>query len=142
LWAQLRSRQLGGFKFICQEPIGDYVVDFVCREKRLILEVDGATHSTNEAVRRDAIRPRFLAQLGCRVVRFQNDDVYNAMEGVLHNIVVALKKQGNRDAPHLPIAAQWAPPSPRFAGERSMIATAEFGKRGRMAPSRLAGNVR
>jgi very-short-patch-repair endonuclease len=54
LWAALRSRRLSGFKFVRQEPIGPYFADFVCREKKLVVEVDGATHSTGEERERDA----------------------------------------------------------------------------------------
>ena len=78
LWAELRNRQLENFKFVRQEPIGNYVADFVCRERRLIVEIDGATHSTDEEVERDAVRTGSLERLGYRVIRFQNDDVYNA----------------------------------------------------------------
>ena len=90
LWAELRNRQLENFKFVRQEPIGNYVADFVCRERRLIVEIDGATHSMDEEVERDAVRTGSLERLGYRVIRFQNDDVYNAMEGVLGSIVFAL----------------------------------------------------
>ena len=94
LWAELRNRQLGNFKFVRQEPIGDYVADLACREKRLVIEVDGATHSTDEELRRDAVRTAFLERVGYRVIRFQNDDVYNAMDGVLESILTALLEKG------------------------------------------------
>src|SRR5262245_52529146 len=90
LWAELRNRQLGGFKFVRQEPISSYVVDFVCREASLIIEVDGATHSTDEETRRDTLRSAELEQFGYTIIRVQNDDVYNAMEGVLSTILAAL----------------------------------------------------
>jgi very-short-patch-repair endonuclease len=93
LWAELRNRQLGNSKFVRQEPVGDYVADFVCRERRLIVEVDGATHSTDEELRRDAARTEFLERHGYRVVRFQNEDVYDAMEGVLQTILLALEEE-------------------------------------------------
>jgi very-short-patch-repair endonuclease len=64
LWRRLRGRLLGGFKFVRQEPIGPYFADFVCREEQLILEVDGATHSTDEERRRDAKREEFLRERG------------------------------------------------------------------------------
>jgi very-short-patch-repair endonuclease len=92
LWAELRNRQLGGFKFVRQSPITGYVVDFVCREAMLIIEVDGATHSTNEELKRDAKRSALLEELGYAIVRVQNDDVYNAMEGVLQSIGAALEE--------------------------------------------------
>jgi very-short-patch-repair endonuclease len=91
LWAELRNRQLDSFKFVRQEPVGSYVADFACREARLIVEVDGATHSTDEEVQRDSIRTAELLRLGYRVIRIENDDVYNAMEGVLTTILAALR---------------------------------------------------
>lgn len=93
LWAQLRNRQLGGFKFVRQEPIGNYAGDFVCRDARLIVEVDGATHSTDEELRRDAIRTAIFEQLGYCVIRIQNDDVYHAMDGVVQTILAALESR-------------------------------------------------
>jgi very-short-patch-repair endonuclease len=94
LWAQLLNRQLASFKFVRQEPLGPYVVDFVCREVWLVVEVDGATHSTNEEIQRDVERTALLEQIGYRVIRFQNDDVYNAMEGVLRTIRATLEATG------------------------------------------------
>jgi very-short-patch-repair endonuclease len=91
LWAELRNRQLGGFEFVRQEPVSDYVADFLCREVRLIVEVDGATHSTDEELQRDSIRTADLNHFGYTIIRVQNDDVYNAMEGVLDTILTALK---------------------------------------------------
>src|SRR5438552_14959579 len=94
LWAELRNRQLGNFKFVRQEPVGDYVADFACRERRLVVEIEGATHSSDDELRRDAIRTAFLERVGYRVIRFQNDDVYNAMDGVSESILTALEEKG------------------------------------------------
>jgi very-short-patch-repair endonuclease len=88
LWFALRDRRLGGHKFVRQEAIGPFVVDFVCREKNLIIEVDGGQHSESKAdIRRDA----YLAQEGYRVLRFWNNDVLTNREGVLLTILDALK---------------------------------------------------
>jgi very-short-patch-repair endonuclease len=57
LWNQLRSRAINGHKFIRQQPIGHFVVDFVCRERRLVIEVDGGQHTETE---RDQVRDRWL----------------------------------------------------------------------------------
>jgi very-short-patch-repair endonuclease len=77
----------GGHKFVRQESIGPYIVDFVCREQRLIIEVDGGQHAT---AKRDAIRDRWLAEHRYRVLRFWNNDVFGNMEGVLETIAAAL----------------------------------------------------
>ena len=87
LWYRLRSRQIDGAKFVRQEPIGPYVVDFVCRELRLVLEVDGGQHATDP---RDAARDEWLSDQGYRVLRFWNNDVLANTAGVLESIAAAL----------------------------------------------------
>jgi very-short-patch-repair endonuclease len=98
LWYRLRSRSLYGVKFVRQEPIGPYIVDFVCREQRLIIEVDGGQHAENE---RDVVRDRWLRDHGYRVLRFWNNDVIENADGVLEAIAEVLG----------------ASPSPRLRGE-------------------------
>jgi very-short-patch-repair endonuclease len=86
LWRYLRSRALSGFKFVRQEPIGPYFVDFVCREKRLVVEVDGGQHAESE---RDAVRDRWLADHRYRVLRVWNNEVLSNIEGVWDTIFAA-----------------------------------------------------
>ncbi len=92
-WARLRARRLAGLKFARQENIGTYFVYFVCREKRLIVEVDGATHSTPEELARDARRDAFLRAERYRILRVTNDDVFNNLEGVCETILAALEEE-------------------------------------------------
>jgi very-short-patch-repair endonuclease len=87
LWYRLKSRSLGGFKFVRQEPIGEFVVDFVYRERRLIIEVDGGQHATDT---RDAKRDRWLTEHQYRVLRFWNNDALRNTDGVLQTILDAL----------------------------------------------------
>jgi very-short-patch-repair endonuclease len=87
LWWRLRARELNGFKFIRQEPIGPYVGDFVCREQRLIIEVDGGQHAESK---RDAVRDKWLHEHRYRILRFWNNDVIGNLEGVLETILAAL----------------------------------------------------
>jgi very-short-patch-repair endonuclease len=87
LWNRIRNRQIGGHKFVRQEPIGNYVCDFVCRERLLVVEVDGGQHSESA---KDAIRDRRLAEGGYRVLRFWNNDVLGNLEGVLSAIQIEL----------------------------------------------------
>src|SRR5882757_2656051 len=77
LWNRIRNRQIDGHKFVRQVPIASYICDFVCREKRLIIEVDGGQHNESAA---DAIRD---LRGGYRVLRFWNNDVLGNIEGVL-----------------------------------------------------------
>jgi very-short-patch-repair endonuclease len=95
LWYRLRSRSINGFKFVRQEPIGPYVVDFICRERRLIVELDGGQHAENPG---DKKRDKWLVDHGYRVVRFWNNDVIKNTEGVLEAIATAL----NAEAPPHP----------------------------------------
>jgi very-short-patch-repair endonuclease len=91
LWPKLKGRNLAGFKFVRQEPIGPYVADFVCREAKLIIEIDGATHSSDDEIAADHRRTHFLEGLGYRVVRFTNDAVFQSADGVLESILAALR---------------------------------------------------
>src|ERR1700686_937795 len=98
LWYQLRSRRLNGFKFVRQEPIGPYTVDLICREHRLIIEVDGGQHADSPS---DVVRDKWLADHNYRILRFWNNDVLGNMSGVLETIATALAAR---------------PPPPRPAG--------------------------
>jgi very-short-patch-repair endonuclease/SAM-dependent methyltransferase len=89
LWTRIRGRQLGGFKFARQEPIDRYYVDFVCREQRLIIELDGGQHSQNPE---DSQRDSKLSALGYRVIRIWNNDVIENLDGVLQTLLSELKK--------------------------------------------------
>ena len=84
LWKFLRNRQLNGFKFRRQQPIDYYIVDFVCFEKRLIIEVDGGQHSSERE--KDTERDNHLKKNGFRVLRFWNNEVFTNIEGVLEVI--------------------------------------------------------
>jgi very-short-patch-repair endonuclease len=91
LWRALRNRRFAGRKFRRQHPIDRYVVDFICIEKKLIIEIDGATHSTTSEEARDAERTRVLESLGFHIIRVTNLDVYKNLEGVLELIADNLK---------------------------------------------------
>ncbi|MGH8532469.1 MAG: endonuclease domain-containing protein [Gammaproteobacteria bacterium] len=80
LWQHLRERQLGGYKFRRQHPLGRYVLDLVCLEARLVIEADGGQHG--ERVEDDRLRTEWLEARGFRVVRFWNHDVLNHPEEV------------------------------------------------------------
>ena len=73
LWWHLRAARLRGLKFRRQQPIGDYIVDFICFERKLIIEVDGSQHL--DAIERDDVRTAWLESVGFTVLRFWNDDV-------------------------------------------------------------------
>jgi very-short-patch-repair endonuclease len=78
LWTRIRGRRLGGFKFARQEPIVRYYVDFVCRERRLIVELDGGQQADST---QDGHRDRALCALGYRVIRIWNNDVIENLAG-------------------------------------------------------------
>jgi very-short-patch-repair endonuclease len=88
LWSRLRRRQLGGFRFRRQQPIGLYIVDFFCPEAKLVIEVDGGQHAENAA---DEARTRWIEKRGYRIIRFWNNDVLGNTDGVLLSILDALR---------------------------------------------------
>jgi very-short-patch-repair endonuclease len=103
LWDELRGRRLDGMKFRRQHPIGAFVVDFCCTERRLAIELDGGIHAEQQD--RDAEREAILTLAGYRVIRFPNQAVLETLPKVLEAIRVAA-----REAPI------WRPPVP---GRRS-----------------------
>jgi very-short-patch-repair endonuclease len=80
LWSHLREKQLGGKRFRRQRPIGKYIVDFVCLESQLIVELDGGQHQ--ESTGYDTARTTALNELGFTVIRFWNNEVLGEMDGV------------------------------------------------------------
>ncbi len=84
MWRKLRNRQLANCKFRRQHPFTPFIVDFVCLEKRLIVEVDGGQHFENRA--NDEKRTRFLETRGFRVLRFWNNEVLTDIDAVLERI--------------------------------------------------------
>ncbi|HXP77159.1 MAG TPA: DUF559 domain-containing protein [Stellaceae bacterium] len=89
LWSRIRRKQLEGFRFRRQQPLGRYIVDFFCPEARLIVEIDGGQHGEENLA--DAIRTEWLEKRGYRVVRFWNKDVLSNTEAVLESILEALR---------------------------------------------------
>jgi len=107
VWQALRNRQCDGFKFRFQASIGRYVVDFLCVEAMLIVEIDGSQHT----VEGDAERTAFLESRGYRVIRFWNSDVIANLDGVLEAIRRALIARIGEEKKTL------TQPSPAKAGE-------------------------
>ncbi|MEE9559100.1 MAG: endonuclease domain-containing protein [Candidatus Brocadiales bacterium] len=80
LWKHLRSKRFEGLKFRRQHPIGNYVVDFACLEKQIVIEVDGGQHTIEK--NKDEERDRWLEKEGYKVLRFWNNEVLTNVEGV------------------------------------------------------------
>ena len=96
LWHSIRNRQLAGFKFRRQQPIATYIVDFVCLEHKLVVELDGGQHTGQQGY--DAERTRILNTQGFKVLRFWNNEVFENLEGVLS--VILRELQGYTSTPH------------------------------------------
>ncbi len=94
LWLRLRNKQLG-VKFRRQEPIGRYIVDFVCYEKRLVIEVDGGQHAES---RDDLLRDQWLKENGFTVLRFWNHEVLKNIEGVMQVIIEELNSTSSQSS--------------------------------------------
>ncbi len=90
LWHRLRAHRFAGYKFRRQQPIGSYIVDFVCFEKGVIIELDGGQHATQ--VTYDAERSAWLQSQGFHVLRFWNHDVLQNLEGVTEVIIEELRR--------------------------------------------------
>ena len=86
LWQKLRARQLEGIKFRRQQPIKDFIVDFVSFEKRIVIELDGGQHARAKDI--DRGRDKFFEENGFTVLRFWNSEVLENLDGVLERIRV------------------------------------------------------
>src|SRR5687768_14893877 len=89
LWQRLRFWQVDGHKFRRQQPLGVYIVDFVCLQKRLIIELDGGQHAQEATY--DAGRDAWLRDQGFTILRFWNNDVLKNIDGVMEMIVKSLQ---------------------------------------------------
>jgi very-short-patch-repair endonuclease len=89
-WYGVRRQQIGGFKFRRQVVLEDFIVDFACLEARLVIEVDGATHSTDPELARDAARSTALRAQGYDILRFTNEEVFANLDGVLETVRLKL----------------------------------------------------
>jgi very-short-patch-repair endonuclease len=93
LWFAVRDRRLAGFKFVRQKSIGPYVVDFLCRDRSLIVEVDGGQHAESKS---DQVRDAYLASEGYRILRFWNSDVLGNHDGVLETLLASLNPSATK----------------------------------------------
>jgi len=93
LWSCLRKNRMQDVGFRRQHPIGPYVADFYCFEKKLIIEVDGEVHSIPQQARKDQDRQQYLEAKGFHVLRFTARDVMSNLEGVLVSISLYLEKE-------------------------------------------------
>lgn len=87
LWKNLKAKKLDGFKFRRQEPVENYIVDFICFETKLVIELDGGQHNQEANKEYDFHRTQFLESCGFKVVRFWNNQINNEMESVLSFIL-------------------------------------------------------
>jgi very-short-patch-repair endonuclease len=96
LWSALRNRHVGRYKFLRQQPIGPYVVDFVCFEEKLIVELDGDQRDQPENRVADAARTAFLEREGFRVMRFWNHELDESLDSVIEAIFRAARERETR----------------------------------------------
>ncbi len=93
LWSRVRKKQINNLQFFRQRPIGNFVVDFYCPQKKLVIEIDGGQHYWNENISNDdKERDIYLSDiLGIKVLRFTNVDIFQNIEDVVHKIIEATK---------------------------------------------------
>ncbi len=94
LWNELKDRKLGGYKFVRQFPVEPYFADFICRQRRLVVEIDGSQHADND---RDRVRDGFMRAHGISTIRFWNVDVLKLMDSVCETILAALDGRYDQD---------------------------------------------
>jgi very-short-patch-repair endonuclease len=104
LWAKIGQRQIDGFQFRRQFPLGQYIVDFVCFERQLVIEVDGGQHTEQKCY--DDRRTAWLENQGFQVLRFWNNEVLTELEVVLETIFSALRTMRARSTPFTSVSSK------------------------------------
>ena len=97
LWNLLKNRQFYNLKFKRQQPVGNYIADFICKEAKIIIEIDGGQHNESKNIDYDKTRTEFLNNLGYKVIRFWNNEIYENIDGVM----LRLKEEINPHQEHL-----------------------------------------
>ena len=92
LWTELKGRKIGGHKFRRQYSVDAFVLDFYCPELKLAIEVDGATHSTDEEIEYDKRRQSKIESLNIKFLRFINPEIYEEMHNVLEKIKMKIEE--------------------------------------------------
>ena len=100
IWQELRGRRLGGFKFVRQKPMGYYIPDFLCIQKRLIIEIDGQYHNDPSVALSDRVREQKFAVVGYKILRFTNQHVFTDITNILQTIHEELIARQDRPLPY------------------------------------------
>jgi MurNAc alpha-1-phosphate uridylyltransferase len=116
LWTLLKTKELEGHKFRRQHIIGSYITDFVCLDKRLVIEIDGLIHQLPENKEADKIRTQWLNYIGFKVIRFINDEVLNKTDETIQTILIELNERKGISS------ALYNSPSPHTA-EQEQVST-------------------
>jgi very-short-patch-repair endonuclease len=99
LWDALKERQLAGLKFRNQHPVGSFVLDFYCPERRLVVEVDGGVHDDPDQFAYDAYRTTHLETYGLTVLRLRNEEILTALPSALARILAVATSLSAPDSP-------------------------------------------
>jgi very-short-patch-repair endonuclease len=97
LWEQLKARKMKGYQFMRQKPIGNYIVDFFCSKLKLVIEIDGESHS--QKLEKDRLRQQKLESLGLSFLRFYDLDVKNDLNGVIRVIELWIDEYESKTTP-------------------------------------------
>jgi very-short-patch-repair endonuclease len=86
LWLKIRGKQLRGYQFYRQKPIGNYILDFYCPKVKLVIEIDGGQHYSSEGKQKDEIRDNYMEQMGLKALRFSDIEVFKNLDEVIEVI--------------------------------------------------------
>jgi len=109
LWSRLKNKQLNGYQFYRQKPIGNYIVDFYCPATKMVIEVDGGQHFYEDGIERDKERDVYINSLGLKVLRFTNVEVLKNMQEVIDSIIENMNQ--------IPLV----PPFPKWENKSSFL---------------------
>jgi very-short-patch-repair endonuclease len=115
LWSKLKMKQLNGYQFYRQKPIGNYIVDLYCPSAKMVIEVDGSQHFYDDGLEHDKERDAYINSLGLKVLRFTNIEVLTNMQGVFDKII-----ENMNEIPLVPPFPKWEN-KPSFKHKEELI---------------------
>ena len=92
LWQKLRRKQVSGYRFRRQHPINSFIADFYCHELRLAIEIDGGIHDDPQQKERDISREEIINNLGIKILRFTNEEIFTNIDLVINSIKTNIHK--------------------------------------------------
>ena len=95
-WNEIKGKQILGYQFLRQKPIGNYIVDFYCPKLKIAIEIDGESHGYKKAMLRDEVKEKYLSKIGIELIRYDDYDVKSNIGAIINHLIDWIHNLGNQ----------------------------------------------